>query len=977
MLRRFIVAVLLFAPAAGYAQEATGEDLLAQARQTYTEKGPTEALPLFEKALSRFLEGNDKHNEAITLGYIGNCYKRMGDYTRALEFHNRALQMKRDLGDRLEEGKTLSHLGLVYWEMGDYKKAIESLTPAVAIGRELDDTRLVAAALNNLSLVYDEQGDYRRSLEQYQQALDLHRALNSPEDESYILGNIGGVHLLLGQFREALGFYQQSLAISERLNLKQGASLDLGNMALCLSGLGQVQEALVHFDRALVLAKEAGLKKEEADWHKGKGTALVAVGRYNEALAEHALAITAYEDAGLKRELVEGLAERGALHLLLGDTASAERDFRRGTELSLEIGHPRGVTFNLIALANVELRRARYDQAAALYREAYQRSVDSGDWHGTALAQIQFAHTLRRRGQLEAARLAASQALEVARQAGARPTEARAWHALGEAAREDGQLQLALTHFAKGKEIAQQLTDPDLLWRIAFGEGRALEKLDRNEEAVAAYREAIVTIESVRGQLQEDRYRAGYIEDKYQVYVALVQLLLRMGKPQEAFETAEKLRARNYLDMLNRGMPPVRDETRRQQEAALRERIRKLQAAVEQERDQPEHEPRRRALEVYTEELAAAEREFQDMLDDLSRTEPAYAAARALRVPSSDEVQSQLPPGAALLEYLVGEESFSVFVVTREQLRAKTIPTPNKELRARIELLRDLITRADSGDWQLPAAALRRILIEPLEKEGWLEGVSKLCLVPHGLLHYVPFAALPRQGQGKPQFLLDDYQISYLPAASALAYRSQEPSLNTRLMALAPERAGLRYARQEAQSIGRQFNGESLLLLGRQATETAFKQNGQDFGVVHFATHGYFNKLNPLFSGVELEAGGGNDGRLEVHEILGLRLRANLVTLSACETALGSGYFSEAPPGDELVGLTRAFLFAGSPSVLATLWEVDDRSTLELMRAFYAGLAEGNKAAALAEAQRALRNGDGRYRHPFYWAPFVLVGRAE
>jgi len=147
--------------------------------------------------------------------------------------------------------------------------------------------------------------------------------------------------------------------------------------------------------------------------------------------------------------------------------------------------------------------------------------------------------------------------------------------------------------------------------------------------------------------------------------------------------------------------------------------------------------------------------------------------------------------------------------------------------------------------------------------------------------------------------------------------------------------------------------------------------------VVHLATHGYFNKLNPLFSGVELEAGSGEDGRLEVHEILGLQMSADLVTLSACQTALGSGYFSEAPPGDDLVGLTRAFLFAGSPSVLATLWEVDDRSTLELMRAFYGGLRGANKAAALAGAQRKLRNGNGRYRHPYYWAPFVLVGRAD
>ena len=145
----------------------------------------------------------------------------------------------------------------------------------------------------------------------------------------------------------------------------------------------------------------------------------------------------------------------------------------------------------------------------------------------------------------------------------------------------------------------------------------------------------------------------------------------------------------------------------------------------------------------------------------------------------------------------------------------------------------------------------------------------------------------------------------------------------------------------------------------------------------HLATHGIFNKRNPLFSGVELEADETEDGRLEVHELVGLRLNADLVTLSACETALGSGYFVDVPVGDDFVGLTRAFLFAGSPSVLATLWEVDDRSTVRLMRGFYEGLRQADKATALAAAQRAALKGGRPHAHPYFWAPFVLVGRMD
>ena len=150
--------------------------------------------------------------------------------------------------------------------------------------------------------------------------------------------------------------------------------------------------------------------------------------------------------------------------------------------------------------------------------------------------------------------------------------------------------------------------------------------------------------------------------------------------------------------------------------------------------------------------------------------------------------------------------------------------------------------------------------------------------------------------------------------------------------------------------------------------------------MLHFATHAYFNKHNPLLSGLELEADDQNDGLLEVHEILGLELDAQLVTLSACQTGLGSGWFNQIPAGDDFVGLTRAFLFAGSAAVLASLWEVDDHSTVDLMEGFYqhfgAPEAESDQANALAQVQREMRSSK-KFSHPFYWAPFVLVGQHD
>jgi len=197
------------------------------------------------------------------------------------------------------------------------------------------------------------------------------------------------------------------------------------------------------------------------------------------------------------------------------------------------------------------------------------------------------------------------------------------------------------------------------------------------------------------------------------------------------------------------------------------------------------------------------------------------------------------------------------------------------------------------------------------------------------------------------------------------------------LLAMAPARSRLRYAPEEARSIDALFTPHSRLLIGTGATESQFKKLAGGYTVVHLATHGVFNKSNPLLSGLELEADAQNDGLLQVHEVLGLRFQASLVTLSACETALGSGYFSETPAADEFVGMTRAFLAAGTTAVLATLWDVDDRASLTVMQQFYERLQRSaggsNAGGALADAQRQLR-ASKTLGHPHYWAPFVMVG---
>ena len=845
-------------------QAEKAAEVLSRAKALYSEEGPKVAFPEFEKALTLFRNENDHLGEAITLGLIGNCYKKFGDFAKALDFLQRALAMKRELGNLAEEGKTLSHLGLLFWEMGQYPPAIEHLNKAIALGAEIKDRTLEASSRNNLGLVYDELGEYRKSLEEYNRALELYRGTNFERGISDTIGNIGGKHLLLGEYGEALRYYQQALEIDERANLKPGMSLDLQNIALCYVGMGRLPEALATFDRSIKLANEAGLKKEAADAQKGKGSALVQVGKYREALNQYRGALQVYEEAGLKQQLIEGLGDLGNLEVRLGDAASAEKEFRRALDLSRTMNHPRGVTMNLIALGDLEWRRKRYTEASALFRDALARATAAGDQGSAAAAGIQLALAERSLGNLENAASEAQKAADIGRATQAQPIAGEALFALGEIARTGGHREDALKNFAAAREIAANTGNPELSWRVDFGRGQTLEGLNQNEAALAAYRSAIKTIEQVRSELREERFRSGYLEDKYQVYVALVELLLKLGRADEAFLFAEKLRARSYLDLLSRGQAPIRNPAQRQAETALKNRIRQLQQNIDAETAKPIPDQKRQVVDLFSSELAAAEHNYETFIDDSRSSDPGYASARSLNAPSGREVEEKLSPGTALVEYVLAENSLSIFVLRTDGLRAMTVPIDSVNLRARVELLRSLMVRHETEEWKLPAEKLYQVLIAPVEDAGWLCGIERLYLVPHAILHYVPFAALRQTVNGRENLLVDKFVLGYLPAAAVLVKGSNSTGNSNSMLAMAPANTQLQFTAQESRSVSTFFPKRHTLLLGARATESSFKNLAGNFDVIHLATHGYFNKLNPLLSGVLLEPDAEDDGRLEV-----------------------------------------------------------------------------------------------------------------
>ncbi len=493
---------------------------------------------------------------------------------------------------------------------------------------------------------------------------------------------------------------------------------------------------------------------------------------------------------------------------------------------------------------------------------------------------------------------------------------------------------------------------PNLHYRVLYQ--RALLALQQGEaeRGMQMLAQAIDVIESMRTNIDSETARIGFAGDKQSVYAALIAQLMKTGRHEQAFAYAERAKARALVDLLAQKMNFKGNTSNGASIAALLE-------------TQARHELHAPVLEkVGQEGQVRGLTRLPEIHEAIAAVAPELASLVAVESIDVKQLQRQLSPGETLVEYYGDESALFAFVLTAQGVSGYQLD--GRGLNQLVASFRTELATPRSAAWREAGEALYQRLIAPIRPA--LQG-AQLTIVPHGPLHYLPFAALPTGNAA----LLDAYAIRMLPSASVLKFLKQSTTTRSGdLLALGnPDlndpASDLPGAQLEVEKItaGRT---NSRLLVRQAATETAMRELGGGFRNVHLASHGVFNPERPLDSALMLAPDARNDGRLTVSEMYELELHAELVTLSACETAL-----SKIASGDELVGFTRGFLYAGASSIVSSLWKVDDEATMLLMDTFYRQLLQGvDKRSALRSAQQALmRTGKA---HPFYWAAFQLTG---
>ena len=554
-------------------------------------------------------------------------------------------------------------------------------------------------------------------------------------------------------------------------------------------------------------------------------------------------------------------------------------------------------------------------------------------------------------------------------------------------------LYMANAQFLEGKYkeafvAINEVVEPthEFKWRSHLLMGNIDLAESRLEAAINQFAQSIDEIEFARTKLNSHGFKVTFMNDKQVPYQKIISSLEKFGDTQKAFYYAEKAKARAFVDLIAKSKYFIYPKNAQLNELSAEEKdLRNNLIDLQNRLDNEQKMFRERGVNEETKiKLENAFDALQNFYKSKAAQNEHYASLSTVDASTMPDVMQLTPNGVSLVEYYYDLNHLYIWVLDNKRHYFIKKDITSSDLENLTKTYRDLvfegkdlrsikITKMDAqrlsdnkDRFRQVNGALQSILIN-----GVFDHIKtdKVYIVPHGILHYLPFQMLTYRSQ----YLIEKYQIGYIPSATALKYvLAKRKAKSANLLALGnPElnitQMQLPFAEKEVQSL-KTIYPVAKVLIGEDASEANFKKQAGAHDILHVASHGEFNSNSPLLSCLRLSAGNGEDGRLETREIFGLNLDAYLVTLSACNTAIG-----KLTKGDDVVGLTRAFIFAGTPSILGTIWSVNDESTSIFMNHFYDNLREMDKLRSLQQAQITMIRSE-KHRHPYHWAGFQLIG---
>jgi len=903
------------------------------------------ALELYDRALALAQSIGDRVGEGETLYGMGKAFYMMGDARKAYEVTSRARQLAGGLGDRRKESATLGNMCVFSSDMGEYRKAIDQCNESISIESSLSGRSAEPTPLNNIGNAYSNLGEHQKALDFYSQALDIYKARNDRRGQAILLSNLAGVYGALGDYDHALAVYNQALEIARSLHDQYREANVLSNIAVNYAHLDDFQKSLdLHLQVLAVRrslndgAGEANTLTNIANCYEHLGDKVKAAENYDQALI-------IFRKGGNRSHLITLLNNVGAFYKASGQIDRAMGYFNEGLELARTVADRSAQALILTHIAQIERDRgdflsakSRVDQALAAV-ESVRIDIKSHQLRASFFAYVRKYYELN-----------VDILMRLHKQQPAAGFDAAALQA-SETERARSLLEL----LAEASAEIHQGVDPALVEREHTMRQIISEKADRQMKLLSSAHQdvqgaaAATEIESLTAEYDQVQARIRETSPRYAALTQPVPLSLKQIQTEVLDQNTLLLEYalgedKSFLWAVTRDSISSFELPGRARIESAARRVYDMLTARNQTVAGEGPDQRRKRLDQVDAALPGASAELSRML-----LGPVASELKDKRLLIAGEGVLQYLPFAALPE-----------------------PTPDKPDRpegaTRVPRAPD-VNRTVISDNAAPLMVAHEIASVPSASVlAVLRREARSRLAPDKTLAVfadpVFEASDPRIGQTK---------LSPAPATD------QVPAEDIKRSAGESGLQGflrLRFSRQEADQVAR-LAGEGKKLKALDfAASRALATSGElsDYAILHFATHGLINNEHPELSGIVLslvdQQGRPQNGFLRLYDIYNLKLQADLVVLSACQTALGKQI-----KGEGLVGLTRGFMYAGAARVVASLWQVDDRASADLMGRFYeAMLSQGLSPAAALRAAQISAWRDRRWRAPYYWAAFTLQG---
>jgi len=888
--------------------------------------------------IGRAKDNNDIQTVAEGYNYLVYFYTQNKNFDQALYYQNEYLKLVQQYDLQDEIAASYHHLGLVYERGGNYEKAVDNFTQAIHAYQELGDSLQVADCFKDRGRIYLLKFDnYSKAIQDQQQSLTIFQNQNNLSKSLEVLQNLGLSHERLANYQSALKYQQQAFNLAQELGSSQWIALSKQYLANVFWKMGNYEQALKFQKQALQIFGELDNLKFQSVGLATQGLILMSLGNVEQGLELEQQALELARQINDRQDMATIHKNISIMYRSQNQWDEALVHIKQALQLDESIGSQRGLGYDYRDLGIIKFQQGTIDEAFQNFRQALTISQQIFD--GRNIAQCLYE--------------------------------------IGKAHFFLNNMDAALDTLTLAANEAGKLFIPDVEWRALRMAGNVYLKQKKLQESLNVYNRALTVIENMRAQIKVEEYKSGFIDDKLDVYFDLVNLYLKSDQPEKALEIVERAKSRNFIDLLaNKDIKfsGVYNQESFEKGKSLQEEVSRVQNEISGLviKGDKITVPEKQRLAELTVQLNELKQSYQDFLIQLKEQNPELAEMVSVEPQKIDALKTVLPDSVIMVEYFYTEKQLFIWAVTNENVVAKQRSLNEDELFLQVDTLRKTIAKQQSIS--KISSALYELLIAPVEKE--LSQNRHLIIIPHGILHYLPFSALMDE---KEKFLIEKYSISLAPSATVLsiclekgeAYQ-KDTQWEPKILAMGNPELGdpqfeLPFAEKEIESV-KLIYPEVKSFFNTQATETRLKQSSKDANLLLFSCHGEFDATNPLFSALLLASDQKNDGRLEAHEIFGLDMNAYLVAMSACETGL-----AKIGIGDEVIGLSRSFIYAGSSSLLSSLWKVDDLATAVMIKRFFRYLRQGSsKAKALQQALNFVR--EHINVHPIYWSAFNITG---